>query len=210
MSASPGRTRFRFGVFEVDPASGDLWKHGVHVKLHDKPFQVLQALLERSGELVTRKELQERLWPGDTFVEFENGLNNAISRLRETLGDSADSPRFIETVPRRGYRFVAPVTVLGEDASAVAAVATSVQTRPSRRWLIALLVVTTVVAVAFLYPVLNPRPTPINSVAVLPFVTAGLADDSADEYVAFGMTEALISELSRLGNLKVVSQTSVL
>src|SRR4029077_190425 len=89
---------------------GELRKQGIRIKLHEKPFQVLLALLEHPGEVVTRKELHERLWPQDTFVEFENGLNNAISRLREALGDTAESPRFIETVPRRGYRFLPEVS----------------------------------------------------------------------------------------------------
>src|SRR5213594_3012269 len=100
----------RFGSFEVNPRTGELRKQGIRIKLHEKPFQVLLALLEHPGEVVTRKELQERLWPGDTFIEFENGLNNTISRLREALGDTAETPRFIETLPRRGYRFLPDVS----------------------------------------------------------------------------------------------------
>src|SRR6266478_7480546 len=100
----------RFGSFEVNPRTGELRKQGIRIKLHEKPFQVLLALIEYPREVVSRKELQDRLWPQDTFVEFENGLNNAISRLREALGDTAESPRFIETVPRHGYRFLAEVS----------------------------------------------------------------------------------------------------
>jgi eukaryotic-like serine/threonine-protein kinase len=100
----------RFGVFEVDLRSRELRKQGVRLKLQDQPFQVLQRLLQRSGELVTRDELRSQIWPADTFVDFDNSLNAAINKLREALGDSADSPRFIETLPRRGYRFLAPVT----------------------------------------------------------------------------------------------------
>ena len=96
----------RFGPFEVSREAGELRKHGIRIKLHEKPLQILLALLEHPGQVVTRKELQERLWPPDTFVDFENGLNNAISRLREALGGTAKNPRFIETVPRRGYRFL--------------------------------------------------------------------------------------------------------
>jgi DNA-binding winged helix-turn-helix (wHTH) protein len=100
----------RFGVFEVDLRSGELRKQGVRIKLQDQPFQVLRLLLQRSGELVTRDELRSQIWPADTFVDFDNSLNAAINKLREALGDSADSPRFIETLPRRGYRFIAPVS----------------------------------------------------------------------------------------------------
>jgi DNA-binding winged helix-turn-helix (wHTH) protein len=103
----------RFGIFEVDLQSGELRKQGYKVKLQEQPFQVLVMLLERPGEVVTREELQKKLWPADTFVDFERGLNRAINKLREALGDDADSPRFIETLPRRGYRFVAPVETAG-------------------------------------------------------------------------------------------------
>ena len=96
----------RFGVFEANLRSGELRKSGIKIKLHDQPFQVLTMLLERPGELVTREEIRNRLWPRETFVDFDHSLNNAVNRLREALGDSADSPRFIETLPRRGYRFV--------------------------------------------------------------------------------------------------------
>src|SRR5450755_432033 len=101
--------RVRFGPFELDRQTGELWKHGLKVKLQGKPFQVLEALIERPGEPVTREELQHRLWSGDTFVDFESGLNTAANRLRITLGDSADNPRYVETLSRSGYRFVAPV-----------------------------------------------------------------------------------------------------
>src|SRR6476660_5418707 len=100
---------FRFGVFEVDRQSGELRKQGVRVRLRDQAFQVLLLLLERPGKVVTREDLQRRLWTADTFVDFDRGLNKAVNRLREALGDSAESPRFIETLPKRGYRFIAPV-----------------------------------------------------------------------------------------------------
>jgi len=103
-------TILRFGVFEVDLRSRELRKKGVRVKLQEQPFQVLTALLKRQGDLVTREELQAQIWPSETFVDFDNGLNTSINKLREALGDSADSPRFIETLPRRGYRFIGPVT----------------------------------------------------------------------------------------------------
>ena len=102
-------TILRFGVFEVDLRSGELHKQGVRIKLQEQPFHVLKILLQRPSEVVTREELRSEIWQSDTFVDFDNGLNTCINKLREALGDSADSPRFIETLPRRGYRFIAPV-----------------------------------------------------------------------------------------------------
>jgi TolB-like protein/Tfp pilus assembly protein PilF len=99
----------RFGIFEVDSQSGELRRHGLKVKLQEQPFQVLLMLLERAGEVVTREQLQKRLWPADTFVDFDRGLNRAINRLRDTLRDDSNNPRFIETLPQRGYRFIVPV-----------------------------------------------------------------------------------------------------
>src|SRR5258708_8450125 len=101
--------RVRFGVLEVDLGCGELDKERIKIKLHDQPFQVLAMLLEHPGELVTREQLHQKLWPADTFVDFDVGLNSAIKRLRDALGDSAEEPRYIETLPRRGYRFIAPL-----------------------------------------------------------------------------------------------------
>lgn len=98
----------RFGVFQVDLRSGELHKRGVRVRLQQQPFRVLEVLLERPGEVVLREELRQRLWQSDTWVDFDHGVNKAVNKLRQTLGDSADSPRFIETLAKRGYRFVAP------------------------------------------------------------------------------------------------------
>ena len=105
----PSHALVRFGVFELDTESGELRKQGVKIRLQEQPFQILQILLERPGRVVTRAELERRIWPSDTFVDFDTGLYNAIKRLREALSDSAESPRFIETLSRRGYRFIAPV-----------------------------------------------------------------------------------------------------
>lgn len=99
----------RFGIFELDLAAGELRKKGVKLRLQEQPLQVLAALLERAGDVVTREELRQRLWPSDTFVDFDHSLNTAINKVRETLGDLATSPRYVETVARRGYRFIAPV-----------------------------------------------------------------------------------------------------
>src|ERR1700733_11217944 len=108
--ALTARTRAaRFGAFEVDLRSGELRKHGIRLKIQDQPFQVLAHLLEHPGEVVTREELRQKLWPADTFVDFDTGLNSAIKKLRDALSDSAEEPRYIETLPRRGYRFIAHV-----------------------------------------------------------------------------------------------------
>ena len=108
-SSAPSASVLRFGVFELDVRSGDLRRSGVRVHLQEQPLKLLQCLLERPGEVVTRDELRRRLWPNDTFVDFDHGVNAAVKRLREALADSADTQRFIETLPKRGYRFIAPV-----------------------------------------------------------------------------------------------------
>lgn len=190
--------RVSFGVFEVNPATGELRKQGIRIKLHEKPFQVLLALIEHPGDVVTRKELQERLWSQDTFVEFENGLNNAMSRLRDALGDKAESPRFIETIPRRGYRFLAEVS---EPSSAR-------RLRTTRRWLTAFGSILAAALVAFgVYLLVHGRQPAIHSLAVLPF--RNLSAGAADEYFTDGMTDAVTTELARLGVSKVISETSV-
>src|SRR5713101_2713385 len=104
-----GSDRARFGPFEVDLHTHELWKYGTRIRLVGQPFEILALLLSKPGELVTREELRARLWPGDTFVDFNHGLNAAVNKLREALSDSAESPRYIETLPRRGYRFIAKV-----------------------------------------------------------------------------------------------------
>src|SRR6516162_813081 len=117
--ASSGKI-VRFGIFEVDLVSGELRRTGSLVRLQEQPFQVLVMLLERPGEVVTREQLRTRLWPANTFVDFDHSLNTAVNKLREALGDSASSPRFVETVARRGYRFIAPVQVPAAPANGVA------------------------------------------------------------------------------------------
>src|SRR5208282_3221678 len=116
----------RFGVFELDLSAGELRKSGVKLRLQGQPFQVLALLLERAGEVVTREELQQRLWPSDTFVDFDHSLNTAINKVREALGDSASSPRYVETLARRGYRFIAPLQSEGKEPTPASTTATSV------------------------------------------------------------------------------------
>src|SRR5689334_13011719 len=101
---------FHFGVFEVNLQTRELRKHGVRLKLQEQPFQILLTLLERPGEIVSRDDIQKRLWPENTYVDFDNAINSAVRKLRDALGDSPDNPRFVETLARRGYRFVAPVS----------------------------------------------------------------------------------------------------
>src|SRR5580704_1499650 len=109
MNEPPPAPRYRFGAFEVDAATGELRRQGTRIKLNAQPFQVLLMLLERSGDLLTREEISRNLWPDGTFVDYEHGVNSAVNRIREALGDTAANPRFVETLARRGYRFVAPV-----------------------------------------------------------------------------------------------------
>jgi len=115
--AGPAKKLFRFGVFEVDAASGELRKSGVRLRVQEQPLQVLLTMLERPGEVVSREELRQQLWTADTFVDFDHSLNTIINKLRETLGDSASSPRFIETLAKRGYRFLPAVEVVNGQAN---------------------------------------------------------------------------------------------
>ena len=211
--SSPPRSqeaRLRFGVFEVDPGAGELRKKGLRIKLQAQPFKVLLLLLERAGEIVTREELHQHMWPSDTFVDFDRNLNKAVRKIREALGDNADTPRFIETLPRRGYRFLAPVEV-----SAVTAHSEPTQERShaQHRWLLAAFGV-----VAAIGTWIATRPVPETAVpdaerrlmlAVLPF--DNLSDDPEDAYFGEGLTEEMITTLGRLKpeRLGVIARSSV-
>ncbi len=217
----------RFGTFELDLRAGELRKNGIKIKLQDQPFQVLKMLLERPGELVTREELQQRLWPSDTFVEFDKGIYNAIKRLRETLADSAEKPRYIETLSKRGYRFIGEVSngkKPGPDQAFKPHVNAAEQpyrdAKALRRQRAAIGVVAGVCAAALALALgLNPgsllRPAfgrsaapRIRSIAVLPL--SNFSSDSRQEYLADGMTDELITELSQIASIKVISRTSVM
>jgi len=161
MEQPTGNARIvRFGVFEIDLRSGELHKLGLRIRLQEQPFQTLAMLLEHPGEVVTREELQKKLWHDDTFVDFEHGLNKAINKIREALGDSADTPRFVETLPRRGYRFIAPV----EPVAAVSPPPTETAVRDRRynvRWLFALVAGVGLILLAFTaYWLTRPLPPP--------------------------------------------------
>ena len=123
--------RFRFGVFEADVATGELRKQGIRIKLNVQPFQVLVLLLARPGEVLTREEIARELWPEGTFVDYEHGLNSAVNRIRDALGDNAKNPRFLETLARRGYRFVAPVERIAESPGGQPSVPAPPETLPT-------------------------------------------------------------------------------
>ena len=125
---NPAR-RYRFGAFEADASTGELRRRGIRIKLNAQPFQVLSMLLERAGEVLTREEISKELWPEGTFVDYDHGVSSAVNRIREALGDSANNPRFVETLARRGYRFVAPVERIVEDGGT--AVSVLLQEQPS-------------------------------------------------------------------------------
>jgi TolB-like protein/DNA-binding winged helix-turn-helix (wHTH) protein/Flp pilus assembly protein TadD len=225
----PGR--LRFGVFELDIPAGQLRKHGLRVRLQEQPFLVLAMLLEKHGEVVTREELQNKLWPADTFVDFDHGLNKAISKIREALGDSAASPRFVETIARRGYRFLAEVKVAdvasgrgGENAiqpspgvealdsrdpAAEMPVPKRILASPPWKLSIMMMLFLLIAAVsAWMLNSWNHRPPIIRSLAVLPLES--LSSDASQDYFADGMTDELISDLGQISALRVISRTSVM
>jgi TolB-like protein/DNA-binding winged helix-turn-helix (wHTH) protein/Flp pilus assembly protein TadD len=216
--------RFKFGVFEADLDTGELTKLGKLLPLQGQPFQLLAMLLEKPGILVTREELRTRLWP-QTVVDFDHGLNKAISKIRDILGDSAENPRFIQTVARRGYRFLADVTVVntGEVVAAPLENAsidspTPVNLAPAKRWSRRSAAWT--MAGAALLPILvgmvvwirstsNYSSLPsIRSLAVLPL--ENLSGDSSQDYFADGMTDELITRLAQIPDLRVISRSSMM
>jgi TolB-like protein/DNA-binding winged helix-turn-helix (wHTH) protein/Flp pilus assembly protein TadD len=225
------RGRLRFGVFELDPRAGELRKHGIRVRLQEQPLQVLATLLEHAGEIVTREELQKKLWPADTFVDFDHGLNKVINKIREALSDSADSPRFVETVARRGYRFLAEVRA----ADVAPASSQEMPTQPypameshdrpdlsadhaapehhlpSRAWKIwAFVLALLLIASVGIWKAgsWNRSSSDIRSLAVLPLES--LSGDASQDYFADGMTDELITDLGQISALRVISRTSVM
>ncbi len=212
--------RIQFGAFELDPAAGELRKHGIKIRLQEQPLQILQQLLEHPGEVVSREELQKRIWPADTFVDFDHGLYSAVQRLRDALGDTAETPRYVETLPKRGYRFVGPVNGAagqGEAAETIQNIETRRKSRLRYRPIV-IAALTVVAATAALLALdlgglrsrllVRASPPAIHSLAVLPLTN--LSNDPNQEYFADGMTDALITDLAQIGSLKVISRTSIM
>ncbi len=220
--------RLAFGAYEADLHSGELTKDGKRVRLQAQPFQMLVMLLERPGQLVTREEICQKLWSTDTFVDFDHSLGTAINKIREVLNDSVAEPRFVETIPRRGYRFIAPVIVVAVDPPVpqelVAPSSPPAQlVKPPLRKRHSLSVVGGYVASAFLVSALiawnfhNGREwllsklsaqLPVRSIAVLPLLN--LSSDPDQQFFADGVTDELITNLAQIGSLRVISHTSAM
>lgn len=208
-----------FGPFTVNLDSGELRNNGHRIRLQAQPFQILEAFLERPNELITREELQRRVWPEGTFVDFDQGLNKAINKLRDALRDTADTPRFIETVPKRGYRFIAPVIIEPQAAPDAAIPEPSPaheykpeatpRRRPAFLIRLAFFGIACAVLSAILIWVLKQRPAEsddLHSIAVLPLLTQS---NKTDYDVADGTTDSIINDLSLVPNLRVISHASV-
>jgi TolB-like protein/DNA-binding winged helix-turn-helix (wHTH) protein/Flp pilus assembly protein TadD len=228
MQANYPLRRLGFGVFEVDLRDGQLTRRGLRLRLQEQPFQVLAMLLEKPGEVVTREELRSRLWPS-TVVDFDHGLNKAISKIREVLGDSVENPRFVETVARRGYRFLADVAVIdtadGQREPAPDALASPRDTPladltdagalpkravPPYAWRLFAFGLALVITASLSWVVYsrNQSSPMIRSLAVLPL--ENLSGDASQDYFADGMTDELITNLGQIGALRVISRTSVM
>ena len=214
MSSSPTSVEVvRFGDFEVNLRSRELRRQGTSVRLPDQSFEVLAMLLEQPGELVAREDIRKRLWSADTFVDFDHGLNNAVKRLRDALGDSAESPRFVETLPRRGYRFIGKID--GTEPEVKVQIRTQESGRYRRRRIVILVSVGLIVITLLLFSLMRPgRPLGPSTVshrimlAVLPF--QNLSGDASQDYFSDGLTEEMITQLGKLnGNqLGVIARTS--
>ena len=207
-------TVIRFGSFEADLRVGELRQHGRRIKLQQQPFRILALLLEHPGEVVTREELRQAIWPTTGFGSFDEGLDAAIYKLRGVLGDSAEQPQFVETLPRRGYRFIAAVDRAGErPLPEPARPATTISQGRPLIWAGGLAILAALFFVAatggrsvrLLGRGAGPR---IHSIVVLPL--RNLSGDSAQEYFAEGMTEALTTRLGQTAGLRVISHTSAM
>jgi TolB-like protein/DNA-binding winged helix-turn-helix (wHTH) protein/Tfp pilus assembly protein PilF len=236
MESPPPNSVVRFGTYEVSLQSGEVRKAGLRIRVQQQPMKLLQILLEHPREVVTREELRSRVWPNESFGDFDQALNIAIGKLRSALGDSADNPRFIETLPKRGYRFIADVSVLDagtrpkmpesvagdlpgsqekktEPGHTLHGAALAVAPKP-RLWLtgrvigaLAFVLGLSILSV-WLFRSRGPAPTGIRSLAVLPL--ENLSGDASQNYFADGMTDELITDLAQISALRVISRTSVM
>jgi TolB-like protein/DNA-binding winged helix-turn-helix (wHTH) protein/Tfp pilus assembly protein PilF len=221
----------RFGTYEVALHSGELRKAGVKIRVQQQPMKLLETLLERPGEVVTREELRGRIWANESFGDFDQAVNIAIAKLRGALGDSAENPQYIETLPKRGYRFIAEVTVVDTDVptksqestagdrrgtepghqlqDAELTVTSKLRLWPTRRVIVVLtLVLSLLILAVWLFHSRGHPPTGIRSLAVLPL--DNLSGDPTQDYFADGMTDELITDLAQIRALRVISRTSVM
>jgi len=217
----------RFGTYEVSLQSGEVRKSGLRIRIQQQPMRLLEILLARPGQVVTREELRRQVWPNESFGDFDQALNIAIGKLRGALGDSAESPRFIETLPKRGYRFIADVSVVEEDTHpgrafsegdlpAKVSAQEAVRIEPARHqlslrsWVMVALALVLSLSVLAVWVFRSPgrAPTGIRSLAVLPL--DNLSGDPSQDYFADGMTDELITDLAHIGALRVISRTSVM
>jgi TolB-like protein/DNA-binding winged helix-turn-helix (wHTH) protein/Tfp pilus assembly protein PilF len=225
----------RFGTFEISLQSGEVRKSGLKIRVQQQPLKLLEILLERPGEVITREELRSRVWPDESFGDFDQALNIAIGKLRGALGDSAENPRFIETLPKRGYRFIADVSVVDADVRSrkpepVAGDSAALEPKtgaghrvqgiglavaPQRRlmptrWIIVALALVLGLAILSVWRFRSQpaAPTGIQSIAVLPL--ENLSGDASQNYFADGMTDELITDLAQISALRVISRTSVM
>jgi TolB-like protein/DNA-binding winged helix-turn-helix (wHTH) protein/tetratricopeptide (TPR) repeat protein len=224
MESARQKPLVRFGMYEISLSSGELRKGGMRIKVQQQPIKVLEMLLERPGQVVTREELRNRVWPHDSFGDFDQAVNIAIGKLRTALGDSADNPRFIETLPKRGYRFIAEVRTLDADPPATIASPAAgdlqphqpamlpppakLRLRPAYWITIAAVVVLASVFALWFNRTHQPPPLQIRSLAVLPL--ENLSGDAQQDYFADGMTDQLITDLAQIRALRVISRTSVM
>jgi TolB-like protein/DNA-binding winged helix-turn-helix (wHTH) protein/Flp pilus assembly protein TadD len=219
----------RFGTYEVSFQSGEVRKAGLRIRIQQQPMKLLEILLERPAEVVTREELRGRIWPNESFGDFDQALNIAIAKLRSALGDSAENPRFIETLPKRGYRFIADVSIVDagartkrpeaeaegmlgtESGHQVQGVGLTIAPKrrlwPTRPVIVALVVGLSILAV-WVFRSHGGSPTVIRSLAVLPL--DNLSGDASQDYFADGMTDELITDLAQISALRVISRTSVM
>src|SRR5246500_1728841 len=217
----------RFGTYEVSLQSGEMRKGGVRIRVQQQPMKLLEILLERPGEVVTREELRSRIWVDESFGDFDQAVNIAIAKLRTALGDSAENPRFIETLSKRGYRFIADVSVIDPNVrprkpepGGTISGATAIEHTPpavgvaearkgrlwTRRWglvLLGLVLLGVSILALWVFRSRPPAPAGIRSLAVLPL--ENLSGDPAQNYFADGMTDELITDLAQISALRVIS-----